>query len=56
MIAALDVGMGVVRPRHVMLEGGICCEISPTLLSDKVKYPYNHCDKHHTQKGCEETY
>ena len=42
MIAALDVGLGVVRSRHGMLEGGICREISPTLLTDKFlnSYPF----------------
>ena len=42
MIAALDVGVGVVRPHHGMLEEGFCREISSTLLTDKFLnfYPF----------------
>ena len=39
LITPDGVGVGVVGPHHVMLEGGVRGEISPTLLAGKFLYP-----------------
>ena len=44
LITPDGVGVGVVGPHHVMLEGGVRGEISPTLLAGKFLYPYPFYD------------
>ena len=41
LITANCIGMGVVCPHHMMFQGGVRSEISPTLLADKflTRYP-----------------
>ena len=44
LITPDGVGVGVVGPHHVMLEGDVRGEISPTLLAGKFLYPYPFYD------------